>query len=153
VMPVTISVLLYYVSVRSELRIVMPVSISVLFYYVSVRSEFHIVMPVRTTQKSCGHHNTEFRTYRHIIEQHRNRNGHHNTELRTYRHIIEEHKNQQIILGHKSKPRIKIKNCSDFQQLSTIIIFFKIYFHISFFLVFPLSFCYVVFVSRFFLYL
>ena len=40
------------------------------------------------------------------------------------------HKNQQIILGHKSKPRIKIKNCSDFQQLSTIIIFFKIYFHI-----------------------
>ena len=40
------------------------------------------------------------------------------------------HKNQQIILGHKSKSRIKIKNCSDFQQLSTIIIFFKIYFHI-----------------------
>ena len=46
-MPVTISVLFYYVSVRSEFRIVMPVTISVLFYYVSVRSEFHIVMPVR----------------------------------------------------------------------------------------------------------
>jgi hypothetical protein len=40
VMPVTISVLFYYVSVRSEFRIVMPVTISVLFYYVSVRSEF-----------------------------------------------------------------------------------------------------------------
>ena len=43
---VTISVLFYYVSVRSEFRIVMPVTISVLFYYVSVRSEFRIVMPV-----------------------------------------------------------------------------------------------------------
>ena len=32
-MPVTISVLFYYVSV-SEFRIVMPVTISVLFYYV-----------------------------------------------------------------------------------------------------------------------
>ena len=39
-MPVTISVLFYYVCVRSEFRIVMPVTISVLFYYVSVRSEF-----------------------------------------------------------------------------------------------------------------
>ena len=39
-MPVTISVLFYYVFVRSEFRIVMPVTISVLFYYVSVRSEF-----------------------------------------------------------------------------------------------------------------
>ena len=38
--------LFYYVSVRSEFRIVMPVTISVLFYYVSVRSEFRIVMPV-----------------------------------------------------------------------------------------------------------
>ena len=45
-MPVTIYVLFYYVSVRSEFRIVMPVTISVLFYYVSVRSEFRIVMPV-----------------------------------------------------------------------------------------------------------
>ena len=43
VMPVTISVLFYYVSVRSEFRFVMPVIISVLFYYVSVRSEFRIV--------------------------------------------------------------------------------------------------------------
>ena len=43
-MPVTISVLFYYVSVRSEFRIVMPVTISVLFYYVSVRSEFRIVI-------------------------------------------------------------------------------------------------------------
>jgi hypothetical protein len=34
VMPVAISVLFYYVSVRSEFRIVMPVTISVLFYYV-----------------------------------------------------------------------------------------------------------------------
>ena len=31
-----VSVLFYYVSVRSEFRIVMPVAISVLFYYVSV---------------------------------------------------------------------------------------------------------------------
>ena len=38
--------LFYYVSVRSEFRIVMPVPISVLFYYVSVRSEFRIVMSV-----------------------------------------------------------------------------------------------------------
>jgi hypothetical protein len=45
-MPVAISVLFYYVSVRSEFRIVMPVTISVLFYYVSVRSGFRIVMPV-----------------------------------------------------------------------------------------------------------
>jgi hypothetical protein len=40
VMPITISVLFYYVSVCSELRIVMSVTISMLFYYVSVRSEF-----------------------------------------------------------------------------------------------------------------
>ena len=40
-MPVAISVLFYYVSVRSEFRIV---TISVLFYYVSVRSEFRIVI-------------------------------------------------------------------------------------------------------------
>ena len=46
VMPVPISVLFYYVSVRSQFRIVMPVTISVLFYYVSVRSAFRIVMPV-----------------------------------------------------------------------------------------------------------
>ena len=52
VMPVTI-LLFYYVSVRSEFRIVMPVTISVLFYYVSVRSEFRIVMPVTIVMLLC----------------------------------------------------------------------------------------------------
>ena len=86
VMPVTISVLFYYVSVRFEFHIVMAVSISVLFYYVSVRSEFRIVMPVTISVLGITIRNSE-RT--HIIEQHRNRNGHHNAELRTHRHIIE----------------------------------------------------------------
>ena len=52
VIPVTISVLFYYVSVRSEFRVVMHVTISVLFYYVSVRSEFRIVIPV-TISANC----------------------------------------------------------------------------------------------------
>jgi hypothetical protein len=55
-MPVTISVLFYYVSVRSEFRIAMPVSISALFYYVSVRSGFRIVMPVAI---QCGTQNVQ----------------------------------------------------------------------------------------------
>ena len=47
-MPVTISVLFYYVSVRSEFRIVMPVTISVLFYYNTFETQNPLQTHVRT---------------------------------------------------------------------------------------------------------